>query len=110
MNRIPLKERVDWIWFNTCDNAEQAVQHLQHMMNIPMHAYFDGSLQFCIRIASDLQIDQSDLSRMRYIDVARRIADLYKVPETRERAIDAAWQLAMPFIRENRRRRRNGTN
>lgn len=107
MGRTSLAQRLEWLKNGHATDSEFCVRQVRNVLKLTMFQYFAGSLTPMQQMAERLGISVEQVRTMTYADVLKRIDAFRQSDQTKPLAADAVELLAVPYVREGRRRFRN---
>ena len=111
MDRISLKKRLCWLKSSHADHLDYIERRMRSVAAMPMARYFAPDQKQAGKLAGHLNVDVEAVKRMTYLEVVRVIHRMYGQEDMKAAAIEAAWDLAYPYIIESmRRKKKNAPN
>ena len=106
MERISLIKRLRWLKDGHADHLDYVEKRMRVVASTPMTRYFAPDQKQAGKLAGHLHMDVEAVKRMTYLEVARVIHRMYGQEDMKAAAIEAAWDLAYPYIIESMRRKK----
>ena len=96
--------RLGWLENGKPNDPEQNEKTICDLSSMTMYRYFAGKRVALERMATRLDVSFDDFKSMTYTQVAMRIAERQSNQKTCDDAVDAMWDLALPYLLEGKRR------
>lgn len=110
MNRIPLELRLSRIREGKLSDPTVYKGLPESIGELTLRSYLEPKLLKDFATYLGMEDDLQKLGAMRYGEAAALIRKLAAIPEQREGALDAMYQLLKPYLLEFKRRSRNEKN